>query len=291
MNESNSLEQVKPQAPESINKTLDRMLPEFGKALQRTIEPEKFVRVALTAINKNEKLKRCTQTTILASLMDCAQLGLEPNGPLQEAYLIPYEDKRKGTVTCQLQIGYRGFAKLAHRSGKVAAIEANVVYERDQFEYMQGSDAWIKFKRTLEKDRGERVAVYCVVRMKDGSYALDIMPIHESYAIRNRSQAWRAFEQYKTEGPWNTDENEMHKKTCFKRLSKYLDLSPELHEAVQRDNEVEAEPLVVSPVFSGTAMNINRADLAAAQVEQVSDAEFNDLFPEGGDGEEVDRDQ
>lgn len=277
-NDNTSLEQAKPQQ-EQIGKLLDRMKEEFGKALQRTIEPEKFVRVALTAINKNEKLKKCTQPSILGALMDCAQLGLEPNGPLQEAYLIPYDDKRSGQTICQLQIGYRGFAKLAHRSGKVAAIEANVVYERDRFDYMQGSEAWIKFQRSLDKDRGERKAVYCVVRMKDGSFAQDIMPIHDSYAIRDRSQAWAAFTKYQKKGPWNTDEDEMHKKTCFKRLSKYLDLSPELHQAVQLDNEVETDPVVVSPVFSGTSLNIGQAEVVGQQIESVSEAEFDDLFP------------
>lgn len=68
--------------------------------------PERFMRMALSAINNTPKLAECTQISFLAALMNAAQLGLEPNTPLGQAYLIPYNNK--GTMECQFQIGYKG---------------------------------------------------------------------------------------------------------------------------------------------------------------------------------------
>lgn len=85
------------------------MQPEIKKALPEVITVERFTRMALSALNTTPKLKECTQMSFLSALMNAAQLGLEPNTPLGQAYLIPY--KNKGVLECQFQIGYKGRAK------------------------------------------------------------------------------------------------------------------------------------------------------------------------------------
>ena len=57
------------------------------KALPEVITPECFTRMALSALNTTPKLAECTQMSFLAALMNAAQLGLEPNTPLGQAYL------------------------------------------------------------------------------------------------------------------------------------------------------------------------------------------------------------
>lgn len=44
--------------------------------------------------------------SFLSAMMNAAQLGLEPNTPLGQAYLILF--KNKGVFECQFQIGYKG---------------------------------------------------------------------------------------------------------------------------------------------------------------------------------------
>ena len=75
--------------------------------------------------------------SFIAALMNAAQLGLEPNTPLGQAYLIPY--KNKGILECQFQIGYKGMIDLAYRTGQVQMIQAQIVREHDFFEYQYGS--------------------------------------------------------------------------------------------------------------------------------------------------------
>lgn len=80
----------------------------FEKDLPKYITPDKFVSIALTAINSNPELAKCTQTSILAAMMNSAQLVLEFNIPFGEAYLIPYKDRKTNTVTDNFQVGYQG---------------------------------------------------------------------------------------------------------------------------------------------------------------------------------------
>ena len=96
--------------------------PEIKRALPSVITPERFTRMALSAINNTPKLAECTQMSFLAALMNAAQLGLEPNTPLGQAYLIPYQNK--GTLECQFQLGYKGLINLAYRNEQLQTIQA-----------------------------------------------------------------------------------------------------------------------------------------------------------------------
>lgn len=69
------------------------MMPEIKKALPTVLTPERFTRIALSALNNTPALQKCTPMSFLAALMNAAQLGLEPNTPLGQAYLIPYKNK------------------------------------------------------------------------------------------------------------------------------------------------------------------------------------------------------
>ena len=107
------------------------MMPEIKKALPTVLTPERFTRIALSALNNTPALQKCTPMSFLAALMNAAQLGLEPNTPLGQAYLIPY--KNKGVLECQFQIGYKGLIDLAYRNGQMQTIQAQAVYEMMSF--------------------------------------------------------------------------------------------------------------------------------------------------------------
>lgn len=79
----------------SIADMIKAMKPEIEKALPKVITPERFTRMALSALNTTPKLQECSQMSFLGALMNAAQLGLEPNTPLGQAYLIPYKNHGK----------------------------------------------------------------------------------------------------------------------------------------------------------------------------------------------------
>ena len=68
---------------------------EILAALPRHITPAYFMRVVLTAVQRNPKLAQCTSISFLGAVLQCAQLGLVPDGFLGQAYLIPYENHKR----------------------------------------------------------------------------------------------------------------------------------------------------------------------------------------------------
>lgn len=190
-----------------------------GAALPQHLKPERFIRIAILAVSRTPKLQQCTQSSLLQCMMTLSQLGLEPDG--RRAHLIPY-----GT-DCQLIVDYKGLVELAYRTGSVSFIHADVVCEQDEFEYDRG--ALVKHKIDFRKDRGKIYAAYALVRFKDGTEKCEVMGKDDIEGIRKRSKA-------RDNGPWKTDWSEMAKKTAFRRLSKWIELSPEIREAVEADD-------------------------------------------------------
>lgn len=191
---------------------------QIAMALPKHITPDRFIRVSLTAMQKTPKLLDCSQGSLFQALLTCSQLGIEPDGRM--AHLIPY-----GNV-CQLIIDYKGLSSLAMRSGEILPPHADVVCENDLFEYDRGEVK--KHVIDFRNPRGKAYAVYAIVRYKEGGEKAECMSMDEVDAIRKRSKASGS-------GPWVTDYNEMAKKTVFRRLSKWLPLSPEFRDAVEAD--------------------------------------------------------
>ena len=87
----------------TIQQYIKSMEGEIKRALPSVITPERFTRMVLSALSTNPKLAACTPKSFLGAMMSAAQLGLEPNTPLGQAYLIPY--RNKGVAEVQFQIG------------------------------------------------------------------------------------------------------------------------------------------------------------------------------------------
>ena len=202
------------------------MSPQFQEqiavACGDAIDPKHFLRVALTSVNKNPKLADCTKESVLQCCLDAASFGVETNG--RDAHLIPY-----GNV-CTLIIDYKGYVRLVMNTGLVSNIHADVVCENDEFEYNLGE---VKTHRIdYRKPRGEMYAVYCIATMKDGSKKAEVLSKEEVDKIRVRSRSGGS-------GPWVTDYWQMSRKTAFRRLQKWLPLSPEIQEKLDRDMRAE----------------------------------------------------
>ena len=242
---------------------------EIAKVLPKHLTPERMIRVAITATMKTPKLLQCTADSLTKCLLDCSALGIEPDG--RRAHLIPFEDRKKGVTVCTLIIDYKGLAELAMRSGLVSNIHADVVRENDVFEYDMGE---IKaHKIDFRNERGAAYAFYAICRFKDGSVKADVMSVDEVESIRMRSKS-------PNDGPWATDPVEMGKKTVFRRLSKWLPLSPEFRDAVEKDDEEDpiakavnvtpSAPLFQAPAIQAAEPALEPAAQAEPEPEQVA---------------------
>lgn len=216
----------KPKAQSSIRDLLtgDEFKRQVALALPKHLQPDRFVRVALTAMTRTPKLANCDKASFFNALLTLSQLGIEPDG--RNAHLIPFENRKRGVTECQLIIDYKGLVELAMRSGNVANIHADKVCENDIFEFDRGTIT--KHKVDFRQARGKAYAYYALVRFKDGTEKCEVLTLEEVEAIRMRSRA-------SASGPWVTDFDEMGKKTAFRRLSKWIQLSPEFREALEHD--------------------------------------------------------
>lgn len=204
--------------------------PEFraqiAKSLPNHVKPDRMIRVAIAALTRTPKLKDCDPASFFLAMLNLSQLGIEPDG--RRAHLIPFENKKRGVMEVQLIVDYKGLAELVMRSGLVSNLHADVVCENDEFEYDCGELR--KHKIDFRKSRGKVYAVYAICKMKDGSQKCDVMSRDDVEAIRKRSRSGN-------NGPWVTDWNEMAKKTVFRRMSKWLPLSPDLRDIIEADDE------------------------------------------------------
>lgn len=207
---------------------------EIKKALPSVITPERFTRMVLSAISVNPKLANCTKASFLGAMMNAAQLGLEPNTPLGQAYILPYMNK--GALEAQFQIGYKGLIDLAYRSGEVEVVQAHIVYEHDEFECAYGLEPKLTHK-PADKNRGEPVKVYAVFKTKSGGYGFEVMSMED---VRNHASKYsKAYGS--SFSPWKSNFEEMAKKTVLKKVLKYAPLKSDFVKAVVQDETVKSD--------------------------------------------------
>lgn len=220
----------KEEKPKTIFDLIQLSKKQFNNALPQHINTDRFVRIAITTIRLNPKLAKCNPESLIGALMVSAQLGLEP-GTLGQCYLIPFENKKAGTVECQFQIGYKGLIELLRRSGQLSDIYSYTVYENDEFYIEYGLSRTLVHKPNFT-DRGEIKGFYAVAILKDGAKAFEYMTKDE---VVKHEEKYRKG-SYKND-VWNKNFEEMAQKTVVKKLLKWLPVSVEFLEMANKDEK------------------------------------------------------
>lgn len=263
------------------------MQGQIAKALPSVLTPERFTRMVFSAISMNKQLAECTPKSFLGAMMQAAQLGVEPNTPLGQAYLIPF--RNHGTLECQFQLGYKGLIDLAYRSGQVKDIQAHIVYENDEFDYELGLTPKLVHKPAM-KQRGAAIAYYAIFHTKDGGYGFEVMSLDD--IKKHATQFSQAYKKGYT-SPWKTNFDEMAKKTVLKRCLKYAPLKTEFVRAVSADETIKttiAKDMLDSPDetdytdVEATPVEDTKTDAAPPNV----DKETGEVIPDKTEQEQAD---
>ena len=223
---------TKKKQPSTIKDYIEVMAPAIKAALPSVMTPERFTRITMSALSANPKLQECSPQSFLGAMMTAAQLGLEPNTPLGQAYLIPF--RNHGRMECQFQLGYKGLIDLAYRSGEVSIIQAHTVCENDEFQYELGLDPTLRHI-PAKKNRGTPVAYYAMFKTKDGGYGFQVMTLDEINAHA------RKYSKSFGNGPWQTNFDEMAKKTVLKKVLKYAPLKSDFLRGLSQDSTIKDE--------------------------------------------------
>lgn len=249
----------KPQ--KTLRDYIKSMEGEIKKALPSVLTPERFTRMMLSAVSNTPKLPECTPKSFLAAMMSAAQLGLEPNTPLGQAYLIPF--KNKGVLEVQFQVGYKGLIDLAYRSGEVDIIQAQAVHENDEWECEFGIEPKLRHV-PADTNRGEVVRYYAMFRTKTGGYGFEVMSVDDIKAHAQKySQSFNS-----SFSPWKSNFDAMAKKTVLKQCLKYAPMKSDFVKAIANDETIKHE---LSEDMYSVADETVYEDAIEAEAEVVSE--------------------
>ena len=211
------------------------------------MNPQRMMQLAISAYNTTPKLSECSTVSVLSCVMKCAALGLEPSAVdgLGRAYILPYFNGKTRHMEAQMIIGYKGMIDLARRSGELASIHAQPVYEGDSYKHWEDeSGQHFRFAAAdVPHDADRLTDVYVCAHLKDGGFVFETMTKREVDEVRKRSKASNS-------GPWVTDYVAMALKTVIRRSFKYLPVSVEAKEAAASDGSTPDYSSVLSPVVS-----------------------------------------
>lgn len=247
----------------------DKVIKGLSGVATKYLDAERMTRIAVNAVRRTPKLMECDPHSLLGAVMFSQALGLEPNTPQGHAYLIPYDKRGKmdngqwGVVSteCQFIIGYRGYIVMAKRNPALVKLSAAAIYEADFFDFMEGSDAFLKFRPAL-KDRGEMIGSFCFTKER-GEYgdidSATVLPLDEIHKIRAKSETFRALSaavdradsdfkvkkalEKLNETPWVMWEGDMAAKSAIRKHIKQLDLSHGLAAVDGVESAIEAGTL------------------------------------------------
>jgi recombination protein RecT len=274
-----------------LRNQLHKMLPQIAMALPKHITAERLVRVAMTAITKTPKLVECDRGTFFACLLTAAQLGLEPNTPLGQGYLIPRWNKNlygknQGGLECTWLTGYQGYIDLAYRSGMVTGIRANLVHEGDEFEWEEGLEPKLVHRPSTDPDRHEKPIrfAYGVVRIRDADPHFQVLSLAEIDRRRLMNEAVK--KGYFS--PWSNHFGEMAKKTVVRATVKYAPKSAELIRAESlervgeghRDSIADAVDSRIAEAIVGQGLALPAPDDASAPPSDPPPPEAEEKSPD-----------
>lgn len=217
----------------SIGDLIMKLRPEIERALPAHLDADRMARIALTTIRKTPKLAACTAESFAGSLLTAASLGLDVgNG---EAYLVPYEHHKgamRGQIECQLIIGYQGIAKLFWQSPLAKHLDAQTVYEKDEFSYSYGLAQHLRHI-PARGNRGDVVCYYAVAELTTGGSAFVVLSPEDVKALRKGKVG--------SSGDIPDPMRWMERKTALRQLLKTLPKSATLIRAIDADERLGSD--------------------------------------------------
>jgi recombination protein RecT len=248
-----------------VQDRIAKMGAQLKSVLPTHIDPAKFQRVAMTAIQQDPALLDADRASLYTAMTKAATDGLLP-------------DKREGALTIartkQKDGSYRdmvvwmpmvaGIVKKVRQSGEVTRMIAKAVYEKDEFDVLFGDDDRIYHKPYMDGHPGKIVGAYSIVHLKDGSISRDFMPKWRIDKAKNAA---------KTKYVWEAWEDEMSIKTVIRHHAKLLPQSTDIEAAFERDDTQQFDmaaamlsgPQSAPPQPLSGAMLLEQADDMAAQ--------------------------
>lgn len=186
----------------------------------------------LNDIGTNIKLILQKNTSLTADLplflkaLEYYKAGLNLNPYYEHIYWI----NMKGSVGV---VSPKGYISLLANTGLTATL--NAVYDGDDLD-VDLANLTIKHRPSLTQSSKSIMAVYCILKDKNGIVAIELLRGHEIEAIRSTSKT----DTTRADSPWFKFPEEMAKKACLKRAIKKISFdNPDFYKVLDIDNKDE----------------------------------------------------
>lgn len=187
--------------------------------------------------NLNAKLMTCSPQSLRTCFVKSAETTLIP-GAMQECVYLPFwnkDIKRHEAVWVPM---YYGLIRLMYESGYIDTLNSAVVYEKDEFQFELGTNQHLKHVPSFNSDRGKRVCVWIVVKLKNGSTVIRVFGMKFVNQIRAKAKGGQS-----ASSPWSDDSevgfDAMAIKTAIKQAKKFIPSNIKLAKAVDYDDQNE----------------------------------------------------
>ena len=226
----------------SFHKYEQKVLPELLRS--HNITTAQFKHIVVSEVKKNVKLFEAfikNPSSMFASILAGAEIGLIPSAMLGEFFLIPRTVK--GVLMVTPQIGYKGLHTILMRSGDIVRLHTEVVFEGERFEPTYGLEPNIIHipNYNVERTAAKITHVYAVAKYKNGSYQFVVMSRGEVEAVRKLSP-------FENTMYFSDKDDPMHwmvKKTALFQLGKMLPKDYHSKKAIDLDARLQGGATLV----------------------------------------------
>lgn len=221
-----------------------------------------YIAGARRAFMRDPDLVKVTPVSFIQALMDCARVGLIPDG--KRAAILSF-----GGVA-QLVIMYEGFLEVIYKAGQINKIHCQVVYKGEEafLDYDLGDDPRVDFKPPLDRDDSQPiVAAFAVATSADGGKWVELMGAKELAKVAAINKAKK--------GPGKMWPGEMARKAPMRRLIKYLPKTPQLIELLEVDDTSYMTPDEANAERKADPRRISDADVLGDAPARLAEVEIH----------------
>lgn len=204
-------------------------------------EGDKMISGLISNIQQTPALASCSPESLVAGALAAHALDLD--FALQQAYLIPFKNTKKGITEAQFCIGYKGYIQMAERTGEFELINAVAIKEGELVDYdILDNEFKFNYIKPL-KERNKAKTEYYAARFKTikGLKKTIVWPVEDIIAhAKEYSTSYVSDLRYNTNKSfWSRHFDKQACKTLIRQLlSKDAPLSTELKQTMLQDMAV-----------------------------------------------------
>ena len=199
----------------------------------------RFIASVISAVQNNQELQKCTNSSILSAALLGESLQLSPSPQLGQYYMVPFHSSKTKETEAQFQLGYKGYIQLALRSGQYRKLNVLAIKEGELISYDPlNEEIEVRLiEDEVEWENAETVGYYAMFEYMNGFrktlyWSKAKMEAHaEKYSMGYRAHKGFTF--------WEKDFDGMAYKTMLRQLiSKWGIMSIDMMSALDSDMAV-----------------------------------------------------